>query len=226
MKRFIHFLLILPLFFACADLADDAETKDPLSYSPYNSELGHCVVVTDCRKDAKTVIIPEVIQIRNIPYTVTAIYTATFLDHTNLQSVVIPPTINEIGDEAFKGCTRLKTVTVPGGATLGKGAFKGSGLVSIELGEGLTTIPNQCFSECSSLSTVTIPSTVKNIKYLAFSGCTGLKEITDLAREPQSLGSGAWPEGRLNATLHIPAGCRAAYEKWSFYFRNIVEDAE
>jgi len=39
---------------------------------------------------------------------------------------VIPASVTEIGNEAFAGCKRLKSVVLPDGVKLGRNAFKGS----------------------------------------------------------------------------------------------------
>ena len=61
-----------------------------------------------------------------------------------------------IGDEAFEGCTGVKSVDIPRSVTtIGEGAFVG----------------------CSSLESITIRSTVEAIGAGAFDGCTALKKV-------------------------------------------------
>ena len=72
----------------------------------------------------------------------------------------------------------LKSVTVTGGNIL-YGAFRGcTGLTSITIGNGVTSIGKNAFDGCSSLTSITIPDSVTSIGYRAFSGCTGLTSIT------------------------------------------------
>ena len=50
-------------------------------------------------------------------------------------------------------CTSLTSITIPDTVTLVGGyAFKGSGLVGISLGSGLTQINQECFDDCVDLS--------------------------------------------------------------------------
>ncbi len=68
---------------------------------------------------------------------------------TSLASVTIPGTLKVLGKEAFRGCTALESVTVP---------------------DSITAIPAQCFAGCSALATVNLPKTVTSIGANAFSG--------------------------------------------------------
>ena len=74
-----------------------------------------------------TVIVPEQISFRDKDYTVTGIGVAAFKDCANLDSIVLPATLEYIDDEAFYGCSGLEeficlAVTPP---TVGTQAFEG-----------------------------------------------------------------------------------------------------
>ena len=86
----------------------------------------------------------------------------------------------EIGREAFDGCDKLTSVSIPNSVTyIGYDAFYGcSGLTSVTIGNSVTSIGNSAFRECSELTSVTIPSSVTSIGDYAFSGCSGLTSIT------------------------------------------------
>lgn len=220
-------VLLLTILTACYDdNKDEVEGYNPLVFFTYTTGGENLATVTDCRLDAKNVVIPPTVNVDGKDYTVTAIYEETFLNHTNLQSVTFPRTLTEIGDRAFQGCTRLKSLVVPAQVSLGTAVFRGSGLVNVEVEEGVTVLPNQSFCECTSLSSVRLPSTLTDIKYMAFSNCLELKDVTDLATTPQRINIGGWPQQHKNATLHVPAGCLKAYDSWREYFKTIVDDAQ
>ena len=62
---------------------------------------------------------------------------------------------------------------------LGRGAFWGcSGLTSLTLPSGVTSIDYQTFYGCSGLTSLTIPSGVTSISSYAFYGCSGLTSLT------------------------------------------------
>ncbi|MBR0429500.1 MAG: leucine-rich repeat domain-containing protein [Lachnospiraceae bacterium] len=90
-----------------------------------------------------------------IPDGVTAIKDDLFKDHTEITSIAIPNTVTNLGT-GFQGCTGLQTVTI---------------------GTGITTLGAQTFYNCTTLSTVNFPSTLTTIGADAFKGCKGLKTI-------------------------------------------------
>ena len=69
---------------------------------------------------------------------------------------IIPEGVKEIGENAFRWCPSLASVTIP---------------------EGVKEIAFCLFGSCTSLASITIPSSVKRICEGAFDGCTSLSEI-------------------------------------------------
>lgn len=77
-------------------------------------------------------------------------------------NVVIPDNVDAIGVFAFFNCT---------------------GIDSLYIGSGVTTIPEACFSGCSSLQKLIIPDGVTNIEQSAFAYCIGIDNIIFNAKE-------------------------------------------
>ena len=117
------------------------------------------------------------------PYWSTTITTANIPDSATYNSVTY--SVTSIGNEAFYGCGRLTSITIPNSVTsIGRGAFSVcSGLTSVTIGNNVTSIGDLAFSGCSGLTSVTIPGSVTSIGYGAFSFCSGLTKvnITDIA---------------------------------------------
>ncbi|MGO5078135.1 leucine-rich repeat protein [Oscillospiraceae bacterium LCP25S3_E3] len=103
-------------------------------------------------------------------------------------SYVIPNSVWNIREGAFKGCTGLTNIVIPdsveyiGGKQGGlyfAGAFEGcTGLKSVTIPGSVTEIGSYTFSNCTSLTSVTISNGVAEIGYSAFEGCTSLKSVT------------------------------------------------
>ncbi len=88
--------------------------------------------------------------------------------------------VYSIGDDAFRNCSKLTSITIPEGVTsIGRYAFYNcSGLTSITLPSTLTSIGSYAFSICSGLTSITLPSTLTSIEVAAFLMCRGLTSIT------------------------------------------------
>ena len=82
-------------------------------------------------------------------------------------------------DRAFSGCSGLTSIHIPDGVTsIGKSAFSGcSGLTSIHIPDGVTSIGKSAFSGCRGLTSIHIPDGVTSIGYRAFEKCSGLTSI-------------------------------------------------
>ena len=87
---------------------------------------------------------------------------------------------DKLGDYAFWGCSGLTSLTIPFGVTsIGDWAFYGcSGLTSLTIPSGVTSIGNYAFYDCSGLTSLTLPSGVTSIGIAAFEYCSGLTSLT------------------------------------------------
>ncbi len=98
-----------------------------------------------------------------IPDTVTEITAGFFANNPNLTSVVIGKGVTTIGEEAFKNCYGLTSVT-----------FAADG--------ALTTIGDRAFQNCRLLESFTLPATVTTLgsanSMLVFDGCSRLETIS------------------------------------------------
>ena len=75
------------------------------------------------------------------------------------ENTIIPPSVTEIGEYAFWGCSSLQSITIPPSVKkIGKDAFSGcSNLTSISIPQSVTEIEYRAFWYCSSLTEVRIP---------------------------------------------------------------------
>ena len=94
-------------------------------------------------------------------------------------SFTIPSGVVDIGGNAFRGNTSLRSVTMPNTVkTIGEYAFEGcTSLTSVTLSSTLTSIDYYAFNGCSSLKTITIPSSVTSIDRSVFGSCSSLSSI-------------------------------------------------
>lgn len=132
-----------------------------------------------------------------------------FLKNIGITRLEISEGVTEIGDSAFRDCTKLNSVVIPGSVTnIGGNAFGGTfrygGTVTI--GEGVKTIGESAFYN-SNVSTLRLPSTLERIENSAFYGCVRLAALSELVL-PENLtyiGQTAFAKGTFSS-VSIPDG--------------------
>lgn len=139
-----------------------------------------------------------------------------------LTSLTIPGTLRTVGSEAFAWCSGLTSAGPAGDGhpydiTFGwtdaipAGAFSCcTGLRSVVLPEGITSIGERAFYFCSSLTSLTVPDGVTSIGQSAFACCSGLTSIT-LPESLTTLGEYVF-ESCVNLTTAGPAGDGHVYD--------------
>ncbi len=107
-------------------------------------------------------------------------------------NLVIPDGVGSIANNAFCGLTNVTSVVIPTSVTnIGEGAFRGCGLTNALIPGSVRRIGASAFSSCSGLASVKIPDSVESIERYAFSGCRGLTNLT-LGNGLRSIGEGAF----------------------------------
>ncbi len=99
-----------------------------------------------------------------------------------LETVIIPETVQTIGNGAFRNNPQMKTVTFAGNSQLqmiDAYGFAGcSSLNGIILPASLTTLGTAAFNDCTSLTAIDIPGGITTISGSAFYGCGKLASVT------------------------------------------------
>mgnify|MGYP001637795306 CR=1 FL=1 len=183
-----------------------------------------------------------------LPNTLTTIGEQMFYQ-SKLKAIVIPASVETIEKSAFRGCSKLATVTFEKGSqlkTIGGGfysssyygAFSGCPITSIEIPASVETIEEAAFKGCSKLATVTFEkgSQLKTIGGHAFynsenlmivdmSACTQVETIEECAFWGDSelllfkIGTATPPTCETQtfysinpySVLKVPSGCADTY---------------
>jgi hypothetical protein len=139
--------------------------------------------------------------------TITAITNMTrpdgFRERTNLVTVVLPNSVESIGNYAFYGCSNLTSIV----------------LTDRVVNNPSACIGNCAFLKCSKLQEITIPSGLRYIYNNVLTDCTSLNKITILDTTPTDLGNSAF-DNTGNCPIYVPAESINLYKtasKWSAY---------
>ena len=94
---------------------------------------------------------------------VTAVGKMAFYCNPNLNTVTLPASVKELGEQAFAGCKKLTQINLLSVESIGRGCFyECMQLVNVVLGEKLHTIGDKAFYHCVGLGGITIPVSVTN----------------------------------------------------------------
>jgi len=141
---FLLVLIVGVMFAAC----NKADPETDFSFEPSGDGKG--MAITGYKGNNVNVVIPAKIQ--KIP----VVRVGGFSDR-KIISVVLPPSVNEIANGAFRGCPNLSTIIIPA---------------------NVTKIGDNAFNSCPNLSTIIIPANVTEIGRGAFQNCQNLKSVT------------------------------------------------
>lgn len=124
----------------------------------------------------------------------------------NLESCILPETLETIGSYAFIGCSALSGINLP---------------------SSLKTIGDATFSDCTAFTSIGFPSSITAIGSNAFKGCTSL-EIDDLALPNlTSIGKGAFMNVKIRRISNLGKLTYlndASESGYTFGDRNILEE--
>lgn len=147
---------------------------------------------------------------------VVAISDNAFNNYKNLEEVIVPGTVEIIGELSFALNHNLKKVTLNEGVKeIGMKCFsQDTALVEVSLPSTLKTITSYAFVYCPSLEKITIPDGVENIELGAFARCEKLNEVhipksvTIIQQVNSDIDSAVFEESP-NVTIYAPKGSYA-----------------
>lgn len=118
-------------------------------------------------------------------YTVSALSESAFANKTELEKVILPDTLKEIGAYAFYNCTGLTDLEAPGLEKIGYSAFYGCFyLKNVAWSEQLQSIGDAAFASCTRLKSLKVPASCEYIGTDAFMACESL--ILDCSENEQA----------------------------------------
>lgn len=128
-----------------------------------------------------------------------------FKDRKALHTIILPQTLETIGEESFRGCSNLEAMDVPEKTSrICSSAFRDCiSMKSLKVRNGYIKIGESAFSDCVCLEKIEVPEAVVKIDDLAFNGCTNLTKIV-LHEGLRKIGKGAFKNCRNLKQIELP----------------------
>ena len=170
--------LLLFLTILCVSIAS-AQTfaVDGINYTPIPNTTEVTVSIGSCYTG--DLLLPSMVSDGGTNYTVTAIGDEAFRYCSGLTSISFPSTLTSIGGYSFAEAYDLTSLTMGVNVTsIGEYAFSDTSLSAVSLGSSVTSIGDGVFSGCRFLETVTNIDAVVSIGDHAFDSCTSLTSFT------------------------------------------------
>lgn len=140
-------------------------------------------------------------------------------------SVVVPSSVNEIGNGAFSNCIYLNNVRFDDAlsevAIDGNGVFQNSPLKKLYLGRNIGC--DELTSDYSALLSLTFAGSFDNPSFIKFADCRNLMQIISYNETPQAIGKLS-NDMYSKVYVYVPSQYETAYsnnEHWAF-FSNII----
>ncbi len=204
---------------------DSTFTEGDYEYTVYSG----LATISKYNGTATTVTLPTSVTFNGTNYRVTKVGSGAFKD-SGIKSLTIPSTINELGYDAFYGCTYLTSVTINGDIQYGDWSWNwpfantgsASGGYSVTFGSGVTSIPKALFdssgyesdNKYAHVTSLTLPDTLTDIGQSAFYNCYDLKTV-NWGNGVKTIGESAFNSCSKLTTLNLP-GSVTSIGTWGF----------
>ena len=137
LSLFIGLALVLSFSTAVPCFADEGSTTINYMIYQYDTSTGEAMVLYADKGYPSEMGIPETIDVGGTKYTVTSIGDNAFKSCKSLKSITIPGSVKSIGEYAFGWCTGLTDITIP---------------------YSVTSIEDKVFGWCDALTDVYVPT--------------------------------------------------------------------
>jgi hypothetical protein len=145
----------------------------------------------------RAIILPEGLEV---------IGSTAFSGCPNLESINIPDSIIEVENSAFGNTPTLKLITWSSSLDVPDYAFKGSGVASVVIPDGVKKIGAYAFDECANLRDVYIGNTVTEMGEKVFRDCVSLEVIDFLPGSLKEIPADAFSGCHGVKEIHVPEG--------------------
>ena len=178
-------ICIYPYFFIFLIFLSDGKSADLSDLTYTDFDWSDEVRITDCKETASgEMVIPAKINGKRV----WGIESGAFDNCKLLTQIIIPDSVERIGNYAFSDCVGLTEIIIPDsvgrekdgslGESIGMSAFSGcDSLRSVTIGNNIEYILPDAFRGCENLTQVKLGNSIKEIFEDAFRGCEKLTTI-------------------------------------------------
>lgn len=146
---------------------------------------------------------------------------------TSITSITLPASVTSIGESAFESCSHLTSVSIPGVQIVERNAFCRCNIQTLKL-PAIQRIGFSAFARNRQLQSVELGSNIDLLDSFAFAYSTVLSVVKCSATSCPAYVERCPPFDSglsVDAVLHVPHNCSAAYSAWSDWFDGgIVDD--
>lgn len=128
-----------------------------------------------------------------------------FKDRKALHTIILPQTLETIGEESFRGCSNLEAMDVPEKTSrICSSAFRDCiSMKSLKVRNGCIKIGERAFENCASLENISLPDGLTEIYGGVFNSCKSLVHI-DLPKNLTILGESAFSDCVCLEKIEVP----------------------
>lgn len=128
-----------------------------------------------------------------------------FKDRKALHTIILPQTLETIGEESFRGCSNLEAMDVPEKTSrICSSAFRDCiSMKSLKVRNGYINIGERAFENCASLESISLPDGLTEIYGGVFNSCKSLVHI-DLPKNLTILGESAFSDCVCLEKIEVP----------------------
>lgn len=101
-----------------------------------------------------------------------------FVDCEQINTIILPTTLDYIGTNAFANCNSLNNIEINNIKSWGFATFiHDNSLINVEFNVPISSIGEEAFGSCSSLENLVLPEGLDSINLIAFQNCNKLKYV-------------------------------------------------